>query len=292
MNAGNNLYSTLSQLSKDYFLLLTDLPGMVTIYETQYELQYSESYVGNLFGTCFPIEGFAYCTTLTGAFNLLLRQDFSCFILTIGCSTVAVFCLSGGRFKVFDSHSRDSFGMEHPEGKCVLIELRSVGNLLEYFQTLYVHLPAITFEIKGVNICLTEDRHNRHRCEEPTTVQQRSKAIICKCKQCCAISFYSICFSVIKSCSYWNSDTLSAVIEKGNTFYRKMNVDKHLVISDLPNKLEICAGTDVNVVFTAKRQGVLSKDKSLSKQNLHELITQNNRNNTGFLLPADKITCV
>ena len=53
------------------FLLLTDLPGMVRIFETQYELQYSESYVGNLFGNCFPIEGFSYCATLTEAFKSL-----------------------------------------------------------------------------------------------------------------------------------------------------------------------------------------------------------------------------
>ena len=33
---------------------MTDLPGMLRILETQYELQYSESCVDNLFGNCFP----------------------------------------------------------------------------------------------------------------------------------------------------------------------------------------------------------------------------------------------
>ena len=61
MNTGNNMYSTLSHSSEQVLLVLTDLPGMVRIFETQYELQYSESCVGNLFGNCFPIEGFAYC---------------------------------------------------------------------------------------------------------------------------------------------------------------------------------------------------------------------------------------
>ena len=64
MNTGNNLYSTLSQSSDKAFLLLTDLPRMVRIFETQYELECSENYVGNLVGNCFPIEGFAYCATL------------------------------------------------------------------------------------------------------------------------------------------------------------------------------------------------------------------------------------
>ena len=57
------MYSTLSKSSKQAFLLVTDLPGMVRIFETQYELQYSGSCGGNLFGNCFPIEGFALnCT--------------------------------------------------------------------------------------------------------------------------------------------------------------------------------------------------------------------------------------
>ena len=29
----------------------------------------------------------------------------------------------------------------------------------------------------------------------------------------CAISFYTICFSVLKACSFWNSDTLDAIVE-------------------------------------------------------------------------------
>ena len=56
-------------------LLLTDLPKMVRIFEIQYELQYSESYVGNLLGNCFPTEVFAYCVTVSEAFNSLLGND-------------------------------------------------------------------------------------------------------------------------------------------------------------------------------------------------------------------------
>ena len=50
------MYSTLSQSSEQAFLLVT-----VRIFETQYEVQYSESCAGNLFENCFPTEGFAYC---------------------------------------------------------------------------------------------------------------------------------------------------------------------------------------------------------------------------------------
>ena len=235
-----------------------------------------------MFGSCFPIEGYPYCGTFEEAFDSLLRQNYSSFILTIGCSTVAIFRLPDGRFKVFDSHGRDSFGMTHPQGNCVLIELLSVTNLLEYFQTLHAQLPDITFEVKGVQVSLMEEEGSTS-CFEEHMIDQRSKTNICLCKQCCAISFYSICFSVIKPCTYWNSDTLDAVIENGNAFYKKLNVDKHLLVSDLPNKLEIC-DADVAVVFTAQSEGILSHNANLSKQDLHHFILCNERNNSGFLL--------
>ena len=57
LDIGNNLYSVLSEsLTGQTFLLLIDLPGTVRIRETQYKLQFSESYVSNLFGSCFPID--------------------------------------------------------------------------------------------------------------------------------------------------------------------------------------------------------------------------------------------
>ena len=128
MNSGNNLYSTLSRSSEQAFLLLTDLPGTVRIFETCYQLRYSESYVGNLFGICFPIEGYPYCATFEEAFDSLLRQNYSSFILTIGSNTVAIFHLPDGRFKVFDSQIFFWHGTPTGERYCVLIELFSVTN--------------------------------------------------------------------------------------------------------------------------------------------------------------------
>ena len=52
--------------------------------------------------------------------------------------------------KVFDSHARDSFGMPHPYGTCVLLEFDSVRNLIEYFKFLY--RPGAMYELKGVKI--------------------------------------------------------------------------------------------------------------------------------------------
>ena len=44
MLIGSQLYSSLSQLSRQSFLLLTNLPSMLTVLEEDYQLEYSESY--------------------------------------------------------------------------------------------------------------------------------------------------------------------------------------------------------------------------------------------------------
>jgi hypothetical protein len=104
------------------------------------------------------------------------------------------------------------------------------------------------------------------------------------------ISFYSICFSVIKSCTYWNSDTLDAIVEQGNLFYEKLRVDRHL---RLPNKLAIYEA-NVDVAFSLKSHGTLSCTSISSKQDLQSLIEGNVSTNTGFLLWVSSycINCV
>ena len=85
------------------------------------------------------------------------------------------------------------------------------------------------FELRGVHvteICIqsnaTENPINAQTHTEQSEVicktaddQQRNKSSITNLnangiplRSCCALSFYSICFSVIKACSYWNSGTL------------------------------------------------------------------------------------
>ena len=38
---------------------------------------------------------------------------------------------------------------------------------------------------------------------------------------CCATSFYSICFSIIKYCGYWNSQTLDRITYHANKCYKE-----------------------------------------------------------------------
>ena len=56
---------------------------------------------------------------------------------------------------------------------------------------------------------------------------------------CCATSFYSICFSIIKYGGYWNSQTLDSITDHANKFYKeKLNGDNHpLTINNFPKTL-------------------------------------------------------
>ena len=48
MNLGNELYSMLSRISRQSYLLLTERPTMVTVEDTDYSFEFSEIYTANL----------------------------------------------------------------------------------------------------------------------------------------------------------------------------------------------------------------------------------------------------
>ena len=147
MNLGNQLYSTLSRLSRQMYLLLDELPKMITIENTDYSIDLSQSYTGNLH---LPVltESLPFVMPLDSALEQL-QEAFNSFLLTIEYNTVSIFIDPNSVVKVFDSHARDSCGMPHPHGTCVLLEFDSVRNLIEYFKFLY--RPDV-IEIKGVKI--------------------------------------------------------------------------------------------------------------------------------------------
>ncbi|XP_020620310.1 uncharacterized protein LOC110058058 [Orbicella faveolata] len=151
MNVGNELYTRLSQSAGEDLLMLTELPEVLCLRDTMYRLIYSDSYFGNVhnFNDC-TIE--AHCLPLIEAFQLLLRENFISFILTVTTCTVAILVKSNGTFKVFDSHSRDSEGMFDPCGTCVLVEIASLDELVEYFENLFVGIGDAVYELKGVQI--------------------------------------------------------------------------------------------------------------------------------------------
>ncbi|KAJ7376897.1 hypothetical protein OS493_031776 [Desmophyllum pertusum] len=113
---------------------------------------------------------------------------------------------------VFDSHSRNTRGMNDPLGICVLLELASVDELVEYFQNLYVGRNDTLYEVKGVQIVMNSENRNVDVTTSDICVTLVPKNIN-KIQECRVVSFYAICFSIIKEFSKWDKDTLEAIIE-------------------------------------------------------------------------------
>ena len=160
MVCGNNLYGIISEsINKDY-LLLTDVPEFVDMNNSTFHLQYSDSFSGALFMT---VNNFLF-VTLENALNEVFHSlNYKSCLLTIGMNTVAILMPFPDVFKVFDSHSRDLYGMPCMSGHCVLISVEGLQNLAQYF-----HLTSqssglndnIPFELKGVT-CVSIMNDNR-----------------------------------------------------------------------------------------------------------------------------------
>ena len=125
MEMGNELHSTLSQCTGQVYLMQTDLPAIIAMSEKNYQLNYSESYTGNLLNSDSIIEGYQYSIPIDSAFESLLSQNYSSFILTIGCIGVGIYHTDNGSYKIFDSHARDEYGRS--QGTCVLLEVPSIN---------------------------------------------------------------------------------------------------------------------------------------------------------------------
>ena len=205
----------------------TELPSMIAMFEKNYRLNYSESYTGNLHHCDSIIEaGYQYSISIDRAFESLLSQNYTSFILTIGCIGVSIYHTDNGSNKIFDSHARDEYGRSHPPGTCVLLEVPSIQSLVQYFQT--IHSLTDNYELRGVQISTYET----------TAVNSVREEHNCSCKQCCAVGLYAMCYSIAKSCSYWNSIACKA--EQGNKFYCNMGINRHPTKADLYTSLDIC----------------------------------------------------
>ena len=150
LTIGNNLYISIrcSVQTNDY-LLLTDAPCIVSIYNKVYTLEYSESLTGSLFFTSNSGPYMSLQNSLTEVFSNC-QLNYNCCLLTIGINTAAVIKDSEQSFKIFDAHSRDLPGMPHPFGKCTLLTIEGIENLVSYFQISCLQTGVVPFEIKGV----------------------------------------------------------------------------------------------------------------------------------------------
>lgn len=98
----------------------TELPTILNVLDTDYELEYSERS-----GTVrreTEIKGYHQCTSLQRAFESLVSQNYTNFILIVGVIGVSIYCNADMGFKKFNSHARDVCDRGHPQSTCVLLE--------------------------------------------------------------------------------------------------------------------------------------------------------------------------
>ena len=104
-------------------------------------------------------------------------------------------------FKTFDSHARDVYGRAHPQGSFVLLEEFSLDSLVCYFQSLYNN---DLFEAKGVHF---------NTVPNSIVLPQDFAHETVNFNLTCVVAIYSLCYSIMKLCSYWNSKTLATIVD-------------------------------------------------------------------------------
>ena len=127
--------------------------------------------------------------------------------------------------------------------------------MTEYFRN--ACKPDVLFEIKGIKITVAQftwitnwdtNQSDTNMC--PSTSDNKFNS-----GECCAICYYSICFSTISAYSYWNDQTLSAILEHADLHYQEgLNHGNEFSCDYLPQGIDIC-GADVEVVFNSRYQG-------------------------------------
>ena len=80
---GIQLYSCLSLLARQSMSMLTELPGMVTVFEQFFHLEYSDSYTCNIHHYCIS-------HSQVTAFETLLALNYNSFILTVAIIGVGI----------------------------------------------------------------------------------------------------------------------------------------------------------------------------------------------------------
>ena len=125
-----------------------------------YSLQYSESFTGSLFMTSNIGPYMSLRNSPLGVFSNS-QQNYNCCLLAIGINTVAVFKNSEQSFQIFDSHSRDLYGMPDSFGRRILVRIEGLENVASYLQILRCcfswflkQVPSKNYTIDSGDICL------------------------------------------------------------------------------------------------------------------------------------------
>ena len=81
------------------------------------------------------VQDFNYCMSLADAEQALLGQNYNSFLLTIPSTRVrSYYRMVSLRYLILKV---EIHGMPYPQGTCVLLEVHTLNELINYFQGLY-----------------------------------------------------------------------------------------------------------------------------------------------------------
>ena len=169
---GNYLYSCIKVNVEQDYLLLNELPSMISMNGKTFNVIYcTQSISGDIF---LSNDNGPYIT-LGNAFAQIFfgrGETYECCLLTIHFITVAIFKLFDNHYKIFDSHSRDQHGIPSYFGTCVLLTVQGLENLVGFFQATYPG-TCVPFEMKGViiNEVFTNNTENTSQLETNERLQ-------------------------------------------------------------------------------------------------------------------------
>ena len=162
---------------------------MVSGFDGIYCMQYGDPSDGDLFMANTALPYYSIEIALNNLFTETHLNYQHCMLTICSKYTVAIFKTSEGTFKVFDSHSRDLYGIPHPFGKCILASVDSIESLVIYFQSTVPPGNETPFEVKGVTVQLNSDITQisglassestkqcvKQKCSEETESQKQSR---------------------------------------------------------------------------------------------------------------------
>ena len=172
-------------------------------------------------------------------------------------------------FKIFESHVRDLYGRGQPQGTCVLIKVLSLDSLVHYFQSIH-------------NNNIFEEREAQIENIQNRLVSQNRLNETINFNLSCAVALHSLCYSIMKSCNYWNyNSSLPTIVDKGKKMCCKSSLEHNQQSPvNLPRTVDVCE-TEVNLDNLFESEGLLTD--SLQCKSILENEIIHNSECTGFL---------
>ena len=89
----------------------------------------------------------------------------------------------------------------------------------------------------------------------------------------CAVAICSLCYSIIKSYSYWNSNTTATIVDNGKRLCDNLCLNRCISSSDLPRIVYVCGAKVSFNVFCDNKEGLLC-DSLQSKSILENAVIE------------------